>query len=322
MIKRNLIKQSKFKRLILKLFNIHAIEKETFNLLNPYTLNQGKNFFRFNKQSFILSNGYLNFSRKIESLDIFYRFSPDVPLWNSSGTWKRIIQNIDKKILIKTSLLSLKKSILFFLEKNKLNINLNLIHDQSNEKFNDEIKSLLENDGFNINFFKNKINGNRGSFLECCDQCENSKDLIYFIEDDYIFKKESIDEILFSYSRISTLINNDVFLCPTDHPFYYDSNYQTSIFIGKNYRWRIVQDTLLTFLFSKKLFNKFKSEIRLVGEQKNDPFEKPLHEIFQKVPCLAPIFSTSYHFSRTVPGVEDHWIKLWKNLHKEIIGGP
>ena len=117
MIKRNLIKQSKFKRLILKLFNIHAIEKETFNLLNPYTLNQGKNFFRFNKQSFILSNGYLNFSRKIESLDIFYRFSPDVPLWNSSGTWKRIIQNIDKKNFYKKITSKLKKINLIFLRK-------------------------------------------------------------------------------------------------------------------------------------------------------------------------------------------------------------
>ena len=80
-------------------------------------------------------------------------------------------------------------------------------------------------------------------------------------------------------------------MCPSDYPFYYDSRYKTSLFIGKNYRWRIVGETLLTFMFSKKIFKKYKNNIRIVGEKENDPFEKPLHEIYKKIPCLAPINS-------------------------------
>ena len=72
-------------------------------------------------------------------------------------------------------------------------------------------------------------------------------------------------------------------MCPSDYPFYYDSNYKTSLIIGKNYRWRNVGETLLTFLFSRKLFNNFRNEIRRVGEQENSPFERPLHEIFKNV---------------------------------------
>ena len=281
MFKRKLKKQNKFKRFLLKLLNVYAINKETFELINPNIPNQAKNYYKFNDKSLILSSGFLNFNRKIKKLDIFYRFSPDVDLWNSTGSWKRIIPNIDKKTLIKVSLLSLKKSILFFLEENNLDISLNLIFDKSSYEFNEELKTILFNDKFEVKFFESNIKGNRGTYLECCNQAEKAEDLIFFVEDDYLFKKNSIDELLFAYLRISTQTNREIFLTPTDHPFYYDSNYLTSIYLGKNYRWRLVKETLLIFLFSKKIFNIYKDKIRAVGEVENDPFEKPLHQIFE-----------------------------------------
>jgi hypothetical protein len=282
MFKRKLKKQNKFKRFLLKLLNVYAINKETFELINPNIPNQAKNYYKFNDKSLILSSGFLNFNRKIKKLDIFYRFSPDVDLWNSTGSWKRIIPNIDKKTLIKVSLLSLKKSILFFLEENNLDISLNLIFDKSSYEFNEELKTILFNDKFEVKFFESNIKGNRGTYLECCNQAEKAEDLIFFVEDDYLFKKNSIDELLFTYLRISTQTNREIFLTPTDHPFYYDSNYLTSIYLGKNYRWRLVKETLLIFLFCKKIFNIYKDKIRAVGEVENDPFEKPLHQIFEK----------------------------------------
>ena len=148
MFKRKLLKQSKIRRLFLKLLNIYAIDKETFNLINPMTDNKGGNFFKFNDKSYILSSGYLDLKRKINSLDIYYRYSPNVDLWNTKGSWKRIIPNIDKKTLIKVSLLSLKESVLFFLKNNDLKINLNLIYDVSTDKFNNELKDLISNDKY------------------------------------------------------------------------------------------------------------------------------------------------------------------------------
>lgn len=322
MFKRRLIKTNKFKRFLLKFLNLHAIDKETFNLVNPYTSNSGKNYFELNKKSYILSNGFLELKRKISSLDIYLRFTPSVALWNSPTSWKRIIPNIDKKILIKVCLLSLKESLINFLKINKIDITLNLIHDNSNTEFNNDIMNLLKNDKFKINLIETKIKGNHGSFLECCNECNNAKDLIFFIEDDYLFKDDAIDELLITYARISTLVEKDIFLCPTDYPFYYDSIYNTSLFIGKNYRWRLVNETLLTFLFSKKLFEKHKNNICLVGKQNNDPFEKPLHEIFTIDKCLSPVSSVAYHLSRTVPGIEHDWYDLWNKYYNKIIGGP
>tara|TARA_A100001015_G_scaffold133114_1_gene147719 strand:+ start:353 stop:1321 length:969 start_codon:yes stop_codon:yes gene_type:complete len=322
MFKRRLIKSNKIKRFLLKILNLHAVDKETFNLMNPYIKNEGQNFFKFNEKSYILSNGFLNLDRKINNLDIYFRFSPAVALWNSPKSWKRIIPNINKKILIKTCLLSLKESLINFLSINRLEVNLNLISDSLDNEFDNDLINLIKNDKFKTNLIVSKIKGNHGSYLECCNNCKNAKDLIFFVEDDYLFKENAIDELLITYSRISTLLKNDIFLCPTDYPFYYDSDYNTALFIGKKLRWRYVNETLLTFLLSKKLFNKHKKNMFLVGEQNNEPFEKPIHEIFKSEKCLSPISSVAYHLSRTVPGIENDWIKLWNKYYKKVNGGP
>jgi len=80
----------------------------------------------------------------------------------------------------------LKKSIIKFSSKNQIKITINLIFDNSEKDFNDYILKLFDGEKIKINFIESKIEGNRGSYLECCDQAENSEDLIFFIEDDYI----------------------------------------------------------------------------------------------------------------------------------------
>ncbi len=317
MFPRKYKKQNKIKRLILKLLNVYAFNKETLNLENPNYKNNNNNLIKFNDKSFNLSRGYLDLSRKIKSLDIYYRFAPNINLWNSTDRWKRIIPGITKETLIAVSLMSLKNTILNFLENNDFEINLHLISDNSYQEFNNHINRLLDNKKIKIENYNSKIKGNRGSYLECCDQAQNAKDLIFFIEDDYLFEKNCIDEMLTTYSRISSILNSDIVLCPTDYPFFYDSLYNTNIFIGKNYKWRSVGETLLTYMFSKEIFNKFIKEIKLVGEQENDPFERPLHDMYKSVNCLAPINSLSYHISRTVPATTENWLKVWNENLKD-----
>ena len=313
MFPRKYKKISSFKRLILKLLNLYALDRETLNLVNPNYENIGKNIFKLNDKSIILSNGYLKLNRKINVLDIYFRYAPNNSMWNTSSRWKRIISNITKKDLVLTSLNSLKKSILKFLSNNKLIISINLISDSSDKTFDDNIYKLLKDENIKINFIKSKIDGNRGSYLECCDQAEKADDLIFFIEDDYLFENDCIEEMIFTYSRLSTIFKEDIFLCPSDYPFYYDSSYKTSLFLGKKYKWRTVEETLLTFMMSKDLFNKYKKNIRLIGEKVNTPFEEPLHGIYKDTRCLSPVNSLSYHISRDHPATMENWIDLWKN---------
>ena len=319
MFPRRYKKLSSFKRFILKLINVYALDRETLNLVNPNYKNSGHNIFKINKESIILSNGFLKLERKVQSLDIFYRYAPDNLMWNSTNRWKRIIPDITKRDLILTSLNSLKKSIIKFSSNNKIMITINLISDSSEKNFDNCILKLLDHPLIKINFISSKVKGNRGSYLECCDQAENSEDLIFFIEDDYVFEEDCLDEMIVTYSRLSTIFKKDVFLCPSDYPFYYDSSYKTSLYIGRKYKWRTVEETLLTFMMSKKLFNEYKKNIRLVGEKENDPFEKPLHEVYKYNPCLSPVNSLSYHISRDHPATTEDWINLWNNNYTKFI---
>ncbi len=318
MFPRKYTKLSKIKRLLLKILNVYAIDRETLNIVNPSYKNQGSNHFILNDKSIILSNGYLKLDRKIKKLDIFFRYAPNNKLWNSTNRWKRIISDINKEELILACLNSLKKTINNFLKNNTLEIKLNLISDISNKNFDNEISKIFNNKNIEITFHKSKINGNRGTYLECCDLAEKAEDLIFFIEDDYLFEENSLEEMIFSYSRLATIFKKDIFLCPSDYPFYYDSSYNTSIYIGKNYRWRIVNETLLTIMMSKSLLNENKKKIRLVGEQANNPFEKPLHEIYKNTPCFSPIGSLSYHINRHIPAVVEDWITVWKKNYIKI----
>ena len=147
--------------------------------------------------------------------------------------------------------------------------------------------------------------------MECCDQAETADDLIFFVEDDYLFEIDSIEEILHTFSRISSIIEKDIIICPSDYPFFYDSLYRTTLFVGKKYKWRKINETLLTLLFSKEILDKYKKNFRKVGDTINEPFEKPLHEIYKKVNCLAPVNSLSHHISRSVPTVNEDWKKTW-----------
>ena len=116
---------------------------------------------------------------------------------------------------------SLITSINKFSENNSLKITLNLISDVSNDKFDNKIEKIIKFKNIELKFYKSKIKGNRGTYLECCDLAENAEDLIFFIEDDYLFEPNCIEEMIFTYSRLSTLFKNDIFLCPSDYPFYY-----------------------------------------------------------------------------------------------------
>ena len=61
-----------------------------------------------------------------------------------------------------------------------------------------KIKLRYLNQKFKTEFYNSKLSGNRGSYLECCDQAEKADDLIFFIEDDYLFEPLCLEEMIIS----------------------------------------------------------------------------------------------------------------------------
>ena len=92
------------------------------------------------------------------------------------------------------------------------------------------------------------------SLLIAKNQC---KDLVYFVEDDYLHQQETMREMIFTYERISSQINKELILCPIDYPYNYINPEKTNILIGNKLHWRRIDQTLCTFVTSKYMINKY-----------------------------------------------------------------
>ena len=142
-----------------------------------------------------------------------------------------------------------------------------------------------------------------------------SDDLIYFVEDDYIHEIDSIAEMLFTYERIASLSNHELIVCPTDYPYLYVQTEDTKIFLGQNYHWRKINETLCTFLTSKKIITKYWDKFLSICNFEHYPFESPLHEIYKKELCISPIPSIAIHCTNvnSIYGLSPNkdWKRIW-----------
>ena len=176
-----------------------------------------------------------------------------------------------------------------------------------------EIISLKDTNGDNIS--KNMISNMR-NILKSLQIAENTdSDLFYFLEDDYIHLKESITEMLYTYEKISSQINDELFLCPADYPYLYSNIQNTKIFFGNMRHWRSINETLITFLTSKKMISKYITELKLMGSKRHHPMELKLHEIYEKEYCFSPIPSLAMHATNinSIYGIPPNfdWKKNW-----------
>ena len=124
---------------------------------------------------------------------------------------------------------------------------------------------------------------------------KNCDDLVYFVEDDYIHKTEALAEMLFAYEKFSSIFQNEIFLLSTDYPYLYKKMNDSHILTGENIHWRTVEESLLTFMTSKKMIEKHFDKLIDMATNESNPFEKNLHKIYEKEKCFSPIPSLSIH---------------------------
>ena len=118
-----------------------------------------------------------------------------------------------------------------------------------------------------ISKFKNTINktnqmgkevtlnqmSNMANIRQSLLEAKKSEDLIYFVEDDYIHKKNSLSEMIFTYERIASQINNEIIICPTDYPYLYAKAEVTQNFLGDKFHWRKINESHKTNEWQIKL---------------------------------------------------------------------
>jgi hypothetical protein len=89
----------------------------------------------------------------------------------------------------------------------------------------------------------------------------------------------------------------------------------TKIFVSSNRHWRIVGETLCTFLTSTKIIEKYWDQLTSMCKFEHFPFEQPLHDIYKSEYCLSPIPSLALHCTNinSIFGLSPNmdWKKVW-----------
>ena len=262
-----------------------------------------------NEKSIVLPLGEVKITKKVKSILIILRMNTDIQIWDQNR--KRLFE-YPKIEYTKRSINSLIKSINFLKSKHSnINVKTIIVDDNSTIGNLNIIKKLI--DGNNIEIInldilkyqniiskqKNKETfANLASLLQSFEIGKNTgKDLIYFIEDDYLHFETMLEEMVSSYERIASQINKDIFMCPSDYPYHYMSNVKTNILIGNKRHWRTVDKTLCTFMTTKNLLDKYWDNFYKNCLDRHDPFEKYLNEIYLKEICISPLKSLSLHLT-------------------------
>ena len=306
-MKKNILKKIFVK--IIKSLGFEIIDQNEFR--SP-TLNKALNqqLSSINK-SIILPLGEVNLTRKISSLLIIFRTNSNIEIWDQNK--KRIFEK-DKIEYVKRSLNSLIKAIKNLKENyNSININIKIVDDNSKKENLAVIRNILDkskenfeiinhNHSEHLNVIKEQKSkdtfSNLSSLLKCFEIGKNDgEDLIYFIEDDYLHFRSSLEEMVGTYERIASQLNKDLIICPSDYPYLYMNNEKTNLLIGSKRHWRTINKSLCSFMTSKNILNKYWDNFYQNCLDRHDPFEKYLNLIYEKEVCISPVKSLSIHMT-------------------------
>ena len=332
------IRTNFFKKIFIKICRIFGYE--IIDQSNFYVPTQEKkldeNLNIQGKKSITLPLGETRISRKVSALTVIFRSCTGINMLtqnkkrlfdkNKSEYTFRSLNSIIKSLnQAKAALPKIEFDIIVIdhnSEKNdieqmkkqldKSNLKNSIISLNVNE-FVNNIKSInARNEKVTENQISNMSNIHK-SLLVAKDQCN---DLVYFVEDDYLHQLDSIYEMIFTYERISSQMNRELFICPTDYPYLYTKVDTTNIFLGSSKHWRKVEETLCTFLTSKIILQKYWKKFISMCQFEHCPFEQPLHDIYKSEYCLSPIPSLALHCTNinSVFGLSPNmnWKKIWE----------
>ncbi len=262
-----------------------------------------------NQKSIILPLGNVKITKKVKSLLIVLRMNTVVEIWDQKK--KRLFEQPKIEYSIR-SINSLIKAITVCRNKYPvIKIKTIIVDDQSKKDNLDKIRKLTQDQNIEIipldhKKYKSIIKkqektetfSNLASLLQSFEIGKNqSDDLIFFIEDDYIHSETMLDEMISSYERIASQVKKDIIMCPADYPYLYMNDEKTNILIGSNRHWRTINKTLCTFMLSKNLLNKYWENFYKTCLDRHDPFEKYINEIYENEVCISPIKSLSLHLT-------------------------
>ena len=307
------MKKNIFKKLFIKISKILGYEIiDQTEFISP-TLEKKLNddLSTINNKSIVLPLGEVKITRKVKSILIILRINTEIEIWDQN---KKRLFELPKIEYTLRSLNSLIKSINFSkIKYPNINFKTIIVEDNSKKENISRIDELIAKNNIDINIIKLNHNNykdiikkqkseqtfsNLSSLLKCYEIAkEQSEDLVFFVEDDYLHFEPMMEEMIASYERISSQLKKELFICPADYPYLYMGNEKTNILIGNKRHWRTVDRTLCTFMTSKIMIDQYWSNFYNNCLDRHDPFEKYLNEIYKKEFCISPLKSLSVHMT-------------------------
>ena len=308
---KNIQKKSFLKKIFIKFCRLIGFEIIDQSNFSSPTLNKNLNetLTVQGEKSITIPLGQISIKNKINSLKIILRTCTSELIMDQNK--KRIFDNEKNEYTFRT-LRSLIKSIKVASSKFK-NIKFKLIVTDTNSSEEDinQVKKILEQSNIQNKFisidlekFKSKIKqgysnakfANMANFYNSLMIAKNEEaDLIYFVEDDYIHSLNALTEMILAYEKFNTIFSKDLVLLPSDYPYLYSKDENTKIYLGEKNHWRLVSESLVTFMTTKKLILRYYDSLEKMGIEWTDPWEQPLHKIYTSNPCLSPIPSLAIH---------------------------
>jgi len=264
-----------------------------------------------NQKSIVLPMGEVKITKKVNSVLIIFRTNTDVEIWDQNK--KRLFEEPKIQYSLR-ALKSLIKTVNFSKTKYpNIKFKIIIVDDKSKGENLNKLKKLTDESDLDMsitslnhekyrNIIKQQKNDQTFSNLASLLQSfqlgkEHGKDLVFFVEDDYLHFEPMMEEMIASYERIASQVNKDIFMCPADYPYLYMNNEKTNILIGNKRHWRTINLTLCTFMTTKNLLDKYWDNFYNTCLDRNDPFEKHLNEIYTKEFCISPLKSLSLHLT-------------------------
>tara|TARA_B000000460_G_C21480260_1_gene376674 strand:+ start:107 stop:1135 length:1029 start_codon:yes stop_codon:yes gene_type:complete len=326
-----------FKKIFIKicrLLGYEIIDQSNF-YLPVSNQNINDDLSKIGKRSLTIPMGEIKITRQVKSLTIILRTCASVNMLTQS---KKRIFDQEKSEYTFRSLNSIINSLNFAKELfDNVNLELIIVDHNSEKSVVDKIKLIISNQFFksrfislNVDDFKKDINSkneknekvtfnqmsNMSNIHQSLILAKESDDLIYFVEDDYIHSIHAIKEMIFTYEKLSSMLKTELILCPSDYPYLYSEIENAKIFLGNKSHWRSIKETLCTFLTSKQMVMKYWDELTSMCKFEHYPFEKPLHNIYEKEYCLSPIPSIAIHCTNinSIFGLSPNvdWKKAWE----------
>ena len=307
--KRGILKKLFIK--LCRLFGYELIDQADMSFVTSENL---KNPSKSGKKSITLPLGEVKITRKVQNFDIILKTCTSVNLVSQNK--KRIFEQPKSEYTMRTinSLIkSIKKASK---DKSNISFNITIIDAGSPKEDMAIIERLLKNSKLKFNIIylnlneylkrikiikrnnyqiENNMKSTMASIIKSFELAKDLDDLVYFVEDDYIHDDESISEMISAYEKFSTILKDEIFIVPVDYPYLYQKNQSTNVLIGQKNHWRSVNESLLTFMTSKEMINKYYSDLIKMGEIEYEPYETILHSIYDKENCFSPIPSLALH---------------------------